>query len=540
MSVRRLAPLWPPVLIGAVFFALGLITLDSYGLTFDEPESTRASREAWAVLTGDQDQFSQIHAIPGYYLTLDLSREAFVRGMAMLSLDLDRVTAEHAFNLILATAGLVCTYLLAWEIGRSRRAAALAMIAMAVMPAVIAHSRNNPKDVVTLVTFPLTFLLLLRAVRKPGFLRTALAAVVLGISLNTRTFSVALIPLFTLLLFIRWPVLLGQRMGQLVVIGSVAAAIAILLWPWLWLDPSLDQITRAGKIIAGQFEEPFQVLYLGELQVWTELPWHFRLFHLLAGLPLSLLLLVLVPVLAGLLGKLRRSESRELVLTGALWTGVLLAGDLIAPARYDGMRHYLMVLVGLSLLIGAGGDWLVEWLEDRQPLGLDRRGANRTGWVLVGCLIALAGWECIRIHPYQSAYLNQIASAFGGEQIDEWVEVEYWGHALKEGSEWINEHTEPNAVVFVPIAAHVAEYYLDREIESPLTAEKFNDTSRPRYLMFITRRAMYQTLMRHAETRLTPAFEIKRQRGTLLRIYRNGAPLAESSRQTLRARSPST
>ncbi|HJO22521.1 MAG: hypothetical protein GY772_33090 [bacterium] len=47
--------------------------------------------------------------------------------------------------------------------------------------------------------------------------------------------------------------------------------------------------------------------------------------------------------------------------------------------------------------------------------------------------------------------------------------------------------------------------------------------------MFITRRAMYESLMRQAEVRLTPAFEIKRQRGTLLRIYRNGAPPAESA-----------
>ena len=93
---------------------------------------------------------------------------------------------------------------------------------------------------------------------------------------------------------------------------------------------------------------------------------------------------------------------------------------------------------------------------------------------------------------------------------------------------WI-ANEPPDAVVFVPIAAHVAEHYLDRELESSLTADKFNDPSRPRYLMFITRRAMYESLMRQAEVRLTPAFEIKRQRGTLLRIYRNGAPPAESA-----------
>jgi 4-amino-4-deoxy-L-arabinose transferase-like glycosyltransferase len=343
--------------------------------------------------------------------------------METLASNLDRVTAEHAFNLLLATAGLAFTYLLAWEIGHSRRAAALAMAEMAVMPAVIAHSRNNPKDVATLLIFPLTFLLLLRAVRKPGLLRMALAGIVLGISLNTRIFSVALIPLFALLLAIRWPALLRQRIGQLIVIGSVAAAIAILLWPWLWLEAPLDQLARVGELIATKLGVQFQVLYLDEMQLWTEIPWHFPLFHLLASLPLSLMLLAAVPILATLLGKLRRPESFDLVLAGALWIGVLLAWDLIAPARYDGMRHYLAVLVGLSLLVGAGGDWLLAWLEDRRPFGLDRLAANRLGWTLVGSLIALAGWECIQIHPYQSAYLNPVASALGGEQSDEWVEV---------------------------------------------------------------------------------------------------------------------
>ena len=54
--------------------------------------------------------------------------------METLASNLDRVTAEHAFNLLLATAGLAFTYLLAWEIGHSRRAAALALRAAQVCP----------------------------------------------------------------------------------------------------------------------------------------------------------------------------------------------------------------------------------------------------------------------------------------------------------------------------------------------------------------------------------------------------------------------
>jgi hypothetical protein len=516
---RSSAPLWPPFAICSVFFAFGIANVGDFGLTLDEAESTLASREAWAVLSGSQSQFSEHHAIPGYYLALDLSRELFARTAALLSPRLDRVLAEHVFNLLMATASLAFVYLLVLEIGRSSRAAALTAAAMAAMPAFVAHSQNNPKDLPALLVFPLTFWLLVRAVRQPSALRTALAALALGFSLNTRTISVYLLPLFVLWLAGRWPSLAKQRIGQLALIGSVAALIGIALWPWLWLDNPFDQVQRAREIIAGKLDVSFPVLYLGKTQLWTEVPWHYSLFHILATTPLSLLLLAVAAPIAAVLKAERRPEIRDLVWTGAVWVGVLIGTDLLAPARYDGMRHYLMILVGLSLLIGASGDGLLAWLETRRPAA-----AKRSGWAVVVVMIGLGIWESARIHPYQSAYLNPIASAIGGDRTDEWVEVEYWGHAFKEGAEWLNEHAEPDAVVYVPFGADVAAHYLAREPESQLTAAQFVDPTRPRYLMFITRRALYKRVMRHAEIQWQPVFEIRRQHATLLRIYRNQAP----------------
>jgi hypothetical protein len=104
------------------------------------------------------------------------------------------------------------------------------------------------------------------------------------------------------------------------------------------------------------------------------------------------------------------------------------------------------------------------------------------------------------------------------------VEVEYWGHTFKEGAEWLNENAELDAVVYVPFGDHVADHYLAREPESQVTAAQFVDPAKPRYLMFITRRALYKRIMQHAEARWEPVFEIRRQNSTLLRIYRNQAP----------------
>ena len=536
MDDRSSAPLWPLLAICSIFLAFGIATLGDVGLTLDEAESTKASQEAWAVLTGSQSQFSEHHAIPGYYLALDLSREVFARAAALLRPGIDRVLAEHVFNLLMATASLAFMYLLALEIGRSSRVATLATVAMAVMPAFVAQSQNNPKDLPALLAFELTFWLLVRAAREPSARRTALATVALGVSLNTRTFSVYLLPLFCLWLAGRWPNLAKQRVGQLAVIGSVAALIGIALWPWLWLDDPFDQIQRVRDIIAGKLQVSFPVLYLGKTQLWTEVPWHYSVFHILAVLPLSLLLLAAASLIAAGVRGERRPAIRDLVWTGALWVGVLVGTDLLAPARYDGMRHYLIILPGLSLLIGAGADWLLDQLETRRPFGARAPTAKLTGWAIVIVAIGLAAWETERIHPYQSAYLNPIASALGGDRTEEWVEVEYWGRAFKEGAEWLNEHAEPDAVVYVPFGDHVAAHYLKREPESQVTTAQFVDPTRPRYLMFITRRALYKRIMRHAETQWEPIFEIHRQRATLLRIYRNQAPPATGEPPDLSAR----
>jgi hypothetical protein len=152
--------------------------------------------------------------------------------------------------------------------------------------------------------------------------------------------------------------------------------------------------------------------------------------------------------------------------------------------------------------------------------------AKRCGWAVIAVAVGLGCWDSARMHPYQSAYLNPIASALGAERTDEWLEVEYWGHAFKEGAEWLNENAEPDAVVYVPFGDQVATHYLTRAPESQLTAAQFVDPSRPRYLMFITRRALYKRIMHHAEAQWEPVFEIRRQDATLLRIYRNQGPVS--------------
>jgi hypothetical protein len=123
------------------------------------------------------------------------------------------------------------------------------------------------------------------------------------------------------------------------------------------------------------------------------------------------------------------------------------------------------------------------------------------------------------IHPYQDAYLNEVTNELLPGPAEEYLEVEYWGFPYKEGAQWIDAHAEPDARVFLLWSAQ-ANFHLAKPGLSPAEAN-FNDPSVPGYLMIITRRAFYNEFTDDVERRYPEAFAVRRQRATLLRIFKN-------------------
>jgi hypothetical protein len=141
--------------------------------------------------------------------------------------------------------------------------------------------------------------------------------------------------------------------------------------------------------------------------------------------------------------------------------------------------------------------------------------------VALGGILALLVGPLARTHPYQSAYLNPVANGLAGPRAEEWLEVEYWGGAYKEGAAWITRHAEADAPVYVPIGEHLVAHYLGQERLAERNPSDFFDTSRPRYVMFITRSSWYPPWVRRVERSYEPVHTIRRQRATLLKIYSN-------------------
>ncbi len=537
---RRDRPWLPGLAVALAFLVVGFATLDDYGTTWDENESFRAGLQNLEIVrtlaSGGTDFEWPWHELRGYQFAFDTARAAFARlagplvgGALFRAPDLPPVPVRgfHLFHLLLTAATLVLVYRIALEVGGSVRVGVLSAAVLATTPKLVAHAQNNPKDVVGLFVFALALWAVSRATRSAGdgggATPFAWAGGALGLALSSHVLSVLLVPMAGLWVLSRHPGSRRRRVADLAILFGVAGAVAFLLWPWLWPEP----LIRTARVVrrAATYSVELPILYLGRIYPRADPPWHYTAVSLLAATPVSFTLAAGWGAVTALRDG-ARTAARSLGVLALLWLLVPFVADLFTGARYDGVRHLLVVLPALALLAGLGLDriWTLAAPGSRW------RGAARAALAL-----AAAAWlwvlaDLARYHPYQDAYLNAPVRTALGRPAEEVFEVEYWGSTYKQGAEWLNARAEPGAVVEVPVARWCAAPYLDPDLvlagpEWPggpgggkVAAE--TGASGPRYLMLMTRKAFYTPRVREVRATQEPVFTVERLGATLLEVYR--------------------
>ncbi|HET9766147.1 MAG TPA: glycosyltransferase family 39 protein, partial [Thermoanaerobaculia bacterium] len=381
-------------LVAVVFLAHGLATLTDNGVTWDEGESYRAGaqnlRLLAAAVTGRPLPRWPWHELPGYQFAADTLRAGFAAVVDRTFWEPGSYLGFHLANLLLATLAVWLVARLAAREGGAPMLAPLAATLLVVQPKLIAHSQANPKDVVGLVVWTAAVLALERAARSGRRGDFALLGVAAGAAVASHASAFLLAPLALV-----WTLAAGsgpwrRRLAGLLLSGAVAAAVALLLWPWLWPAPLSRALFLLHRI--REFDVPMRVLYLGQTYRPSELPWHYGWLSLLMATPVP----VVLASLAGVAAVCRRGPAARLCRLAGLWLGLLLLADLLAPARYDGARHLLPALPALALLAAGGVFAVGQALWQRGTAA--RRATVALGVVLAASLLVLAV-ELAAIHP---------------------------------------------------------------------------------------------------------------------------------------------
>ena len=529
---RGLRALLPGLAVSLAFLLVGLAVLDDYGMTWDENESYRAGlqnlRNLRILATGGGGFEWPWHELLGYQFLFDSARAAFalavgpflpgpLGGPVLTGPELAPVpiAAFHLFHLLLSAATLFLTYSVALELSGRVRIGVLSALVLATTPKLVAHAQNNPKDVIGLFVFALSLWAVARATRAAreggGRAPFAWAGAALGLAFASHVLSAMLVPIAAAWVLWRHPGPLRRRITDLAVLFVVAGAVAFLLWPWLWPDP----VFRTARILRriATYRVPLEVLYLGRTYSWADPPWHYFLVNLLAASPLVL-------TLTALYGALQ--ARAQLTRFALLWFAIPVAVEAFAGARYDGVRHLLVVLPAVALLAAVGLDRLLELARRRTP-DAGRRTAARLALALAAAAWAWVAADLVRYHPYQDAYLNPAVRAALGPTAPELFELEYWGSSFKEGAEWLDEHAAPGSRVLVPIAPQCAAPYLDRDLVL-VAPDPPTDRAEADYLMVMTRKAVHTPQILEVRERAEPVFTAERLGATLMEVYRLDAP----------------
>lgn len=212
---------------------------------------------------------------------------------------------------------------------------------------------------------------------------------------------------------------------------ALAAALAMLLWPWVALAPGNLWVAMTAF---SHFAFDLDTILAGKVMKVAEVPRTYLLAYLLVRLPEF----VLAGVAAALFVAVREAPRWALQPSPRLlpWLAVAIAAFLpllytllLAPPLYNGLRHFTFMLPPLAVVAGAG--WLRAWrMAAVLPWG---RGLAALAFAT---LLAVDFGALLRLHPYEYVYFNATVGGLRGAYAG-W-EQDYWASSVRAASALLN------------------------------------------------------------------------------------------------------
>lgn len=406
--------------------------------------------------------------------------------------------------------------------------AVLTTVALATFPRIVAHSHFNIKDIPSCTTFALVVLTFFVGVQRRSGAWIVISSMVWGIGLAVKANM-----LFLPLILIPWFVTneaRRRRGGESLPRGPAAAALigypfvafvfAMMCWPYLLLDfPDHLKIYLSSLVSRGYGGD-------GGWQTGPLITW-------VTTMPIVDIVLAII---GAFVLKSRKYEAR---LQGfgsllVLWIVVtLLRVSVPGAIDFDGMRHWLEIVPAVCILVGFGGARLIRLLEESILKDRGARTRLLTSAALVILTFAPTVTWCVRNHPHQIAYFNQLIGRLPGAQASGLTDsTDYWGVCTRSAVRWFNENAEPGAAILPLIAAHNIDYtkkvWLRADLQliatnalSPAAIHtKLRNHRGPVYICYITRTDFYDERVRFCEANLDPIEVFRVDGAPIYKIFR--------------------
>lgn len=418
------------------FFLLLVITgfaiHRDYGVTYDEPRLYEYGELVADFYKNGSREFEGFVNLRYYGPFIPLLLHRLTE--ALDPSDQDLYPMGHLVNFFIFAFGVACFYVLCLIQFRSWGWALFGSAMLVLSPRIFSHGFVNLKDGPFLSLFVANILLLVLYLEKRKLYLLALMGVATGLLIDVRVLG-GIVGVFALAAMIADPQ--GRQWKKLVshfaMYASVAGAIAIALWPFLWPDP-VGRLIETIRVM-GDFREGAQVVvYLGQVVRTTEMPWHYLPVWIAISTPIAYLaLFVFGAVRLAVQHPLQlfrtRSIDRHFYLYGLWVLLVPLAAIVRGAPLYDEWRQVNFIYPGMLLFAVWGARWIYSFLEPRLAAA-----RSALAFLLVASL-AWSGVIMVRLHPYQAMYFNALAGGLDG--AEKRFELDYWGLSYKDGIEYL-------------------------------------------------------------------------------------------------------
>lgn len=530
-------------LFGVVFFVSGVLTLNQFGLTWDEGLGNLFFGERYFHFFRTFNQvyldFKADLPLP-YPNSLHLFLSPFrnvpyefppvadtlaAACMVLFSYTLgwlNPIDGFHLFSVLLASVFLWRFYRFA-AARFGKLTAWMSLLFLASFPRFWADMHFNVKDVPETIFFALTIMAFWSWHENPGWGKAVLTGVMFACALGVKANAVFILPILVTAILPKsihpaeWFVFFRQTLKRLphyAVMGSVSLAFYVLSWPYLYANPLNNLKGYWGYILSQGGREGGSGWNLDPIrQLVTTMP-EFMLLLLGIGL-------VLVSVKA-----FKKSSSIWLLLI--LWLAVpVLRASLPGIVNFNGIRHFLEFVPAAALIAGYGVSQWVGWAGRQREVGRFWSGAA----ALILLVANLAGIYP-HFYPYLHLYYNSLAGGLSGAREQGLTDetVDYWASSYRQGMDWVRLNAPEHARVYAMPANWLLELsapaFLRPDIEvidgdlpdfSILEAAE-----QPTYLFFLIHYVPNLDELAYCQQRYDPVFELIVDSVTILQVFRLG------------------
>ncbi len=420
---------YPGMILLVVILLTGLLTYQEYGISWDEPTQQGIGGRnydyafnndtTWATY-GDRDY-------GGIYEMALIAVERLGNITDSRDVYLMRHIVSHLFFIV----GLCFFYLLGSRLFRSRLAACLCVLMLALCPRIYAHSFINTKDIPFLSVLIIALYMCLVAWQSKKALSFFIAGVFCGLATSIRIMGLMLPAYGLMFILVDLAIaIIKKDQKQKILINGALYLLAFCLsvytfWPHLWDDPLKNMI--------GAFESMSHYRWGGTLFINGELigsgkiPWYFFPVWFLITNPVMWLcagfggiVLLFINFFKNPFSFISNTDNRFILLFFLCFITPVAAVVVLHSVMYDDWRHLFFVYPSFVLLAVY---FITRLAHGKLKVVI---------FVLVLMQVSVTGYTMYQVFPLNQVYFNPLVS-HKSEYLRRNYEMDYWGASLKQG-----------------------------------------------------------------------------------------------------------